>query len=426
MLFDIHLRHRSGSAYGKCHIRVCRVKSAGPIVFVCSQYRNYNGISVTNAAEEIIDTLFHEIANRNIEQLSFEFKLPLIQRWHEDVNLLDKALARLFPKKYERRFSTERLDLFRMFKHVIWLEHYAAEQYGGNMLQKVELDEHWHPNRVGRPSEDWLIEHTGLSSPELLPSPQELDLAVIEGRPREWYAKSEVLQSKPGFHVIRWGDMLARYLPSFLTETRFFKGDEVNSDLPEGSIHEKISRMFAKEFPSPQLFKSEHYVSERFYSYTGGTPKKIDFAIFKPEGGKIDAFLEVKRTSSSSADLRAGIMQDMARLLLLSRNFRCACYLLVCGDTNTIHSQLGDITDCMSFDDHCSFRDRHFQVPYKYLTDEYKELLLDSAIVDASTRLHGMRSDGSNRVMLWQVAADLSLLVESPIYRCDIKAVERG
>lgn len=425
MLFDIHMRYRHSHATGKCHVRVCRAGNDMPIVFVCSQYRNYYGVSVTNAVESIADTLFHHIANESIENLRFEFELPLIRRWHDDANIFDKALVQLFPAKYKRRFISERLDLFKVFERIIWLEHYPVDQRKGNFqetLNLVRLDESWRPHWMGSPTEDWLIENSGFSREELLPSATDLDLNVIEQQPREWYRTAEVLQSKPGFHAIRWTEKLIKYLPGILSAARIHKGASNDDDLQELSIHDEISRIFAVQFPSSKLFKSEYYVSEHFYYYTEGKPKKIDFAIFKPESDEVDSFLEVKRTSSRTSNLKSEVMQDIARLLLLSRHFRCACYLLVCGNTKSINSQLSTVEQYVSFKDHCSFRDRHFAIDFDHVNDEYKKLLQNSRILEGSSRLQGMKSDGSNSVMLWQISADMSSLSLNPPYKCDIKS----
>jgi hypothetical protein len=425
MILDIHLRYQHARGLGKCHVRVCRAANEMPLVFVCSQYRNYYGISVTNAVQSIVDALFHHIANERIENLRFDFELPLIQRWHDDANMFDKALVRVLPEKYKRRFITECLDLSKIFEQVIWLEHYSADRQKGcfqRTLNVVKLDDSWHPHWSGSPSEEWLVENTGFSSEELLPSEKDLDLKAVEQRPMAWYEPAEILRSKPGFHAIRWTENLVSNLPGILSAARFYKGSSTEDDLQELSIHDEIRRLFAVQFPSPKLFATEFYVSENFYRYTEGTPKKIDIAIFKPESDDIDSFLEVKRTSSKTQNLKSEVLQDIARLLLLSRNFRCACYLLVCGNTKSINSQLGAIEEYVSFQDHCSYRDKHFAIDVNQLSGEYKSLLEMSGISEGSSRLQGMKTDGSNSVLLWQVCADMSALSLNPPYKCNIKA----
>jgi hypothetical protein len=106
MLKDIHLRFVGFHAStGRCQIRLARLGRDKPLVIVCSQYKNYYGTSVTNALEIIAETLFYQIANNQVDGVSFDMSLPIYEEWHADVNFFDKILAKIFPEKYGGRFS---------------------------------------------------------------------------------------------------------------------------------------------------------------------------------------------------------------------------------------------------------------------------------------------------------------------------------
>lgn len=126
MSIDINLKFPGfhGSA-GKCHVRFCKLADEKPLAIICSQYINYYGTSNTNAHEAIAETIFYLVANQKIENVSFDFELPVFNEWHDDVNIFDKALTKLFPLKYGPRFISKKLDIREIYRNIIFIEHYS-------------------------------------------------------------------------------------------------------------------------------------------------------------------------------------------------------------------------------------------------------------------------------------------------------------
>lgn len=147
---DIHFKfvgfHGSD---GRCHIRLVKASKDKPLVIICSQYKNYYGTSVTNALELIAEKLFYEIANGRIEGVSFDFDLPVYEKWHADTNSFDKLLTKALPNKYRHRFKDRLLDILKIFDQIVWIEHYPKDV---GLLQDtatvsiVRLDENGSPN----------------------------------------------------------------------------------------------------------------------------------------------------------------------------------------------------------------------------------------------------------------------------------------
>ena len=140
MLKNIHLRFFGfhGSA-GRCQIRPARLGKDKPLVIVCGQYKNYYGTSVTNALEIIAETLFYQIANNQVDGVSFDKPLPVYEEWHADVNLFDKILTKIFPAKYGDRFSTRRLNIPEIFREIVWIENYPIDIKGFSFEKHVSV-----------------------------------------------------------------------------------------------------------------------------------------------------------------------------------------------------------------------------------------------------------------------------------------------
>ena len=427
MLIDTHLEFNGfhGSP-GKCHVRFCQLAKDKPLVIVCSQYQNYFGTSVTNAFETIVEDIFYLIANQKFSNVRFDFELPIIREWNGDVNIFDKVLAQLFPRKYLPRFTQQKLEIGKVFQRIVWIEHYsAADKLWGQERRywKVKWNGTGNPARFGFSSEKSLIEETGYTSEELLIENFSLDLQ--KGNVKRRYEPVEVLQKHPGHQVIRWTEKLVASLLPMLSAQRSLMGKENKDDLDESVIQSEIERLFALFLPSNGLFERNYNFAQWGEIGQKGRPKNVDFAIFEPEGRGIDAILEVKRTSSKTRALGSAVRKDLARLLILSRQYQCSCYLLVCGNTQAINAELAIEDGLFSFVDNDKDRDKYFKIAPSHFDREYRTLLRKFDIERGATRLQGVKSDSCNSVVLWQVTADMTKLTTNRPYLCDIKTVAR-
>jgi hypothetical protein len=427
MLKDIHLRFNGfhGSA-GRCQIRMARQSKVKPLVIICSQYKNYYGTSVTNALEIIAETLFHEIANDQISGISLDHPLAVRKIWHRDANLFDKLLSGLFPLKYGSRFSTTRLNLIETFSKVVWIENYPIDAKSfafDKHCHMVTFDGQGNPSWHGRPSDDWLIRKTGFSSSELLPQDELLNLTEVENTLEILPRSEEELRSFPGYHLVRWTKELIDFLPGLLSSARSRRGRTGKSDLEEYSVHDEIEEFLAVRLPARELFTREFPFSKEIGIYEGGKEKTVDFAIFAAEGGKIDSLLEVKRSSKSSDKLSTEVKKDLARLLILSQHFKCNCYLLVCGDTDSIGDQLSGLEQYISLVDTDEKRDRRFTVTDSDFDREYRKLLHKFELSAGVSKLQGENSNGSNTTILWQIAANEQHLSTHKPYEFNISGV---
>lgn len=425
MIVDIHLRFNGfHGTDGRCHVRFCKASHATPLVIVCSQYKDYFGTSVTNAVEIIAQKVLYLVANNEVDDIRFDFELPMYEEWDEDANLFDKLLVLLFPSKYRGRFQARKLKIHEVFSKIVWIEHYpqgCGPREDESDYQRVELDENG-PSWSGL-SENWLIEHTGMSSAELLIASEQLVLHRTDGRVHKAYQSSEVTLKRSGLQIVRWTEELVAGLPALLTGHRARIGHPSHEDIPESTVRDMIASLFASRLPSSNFFKADFNFSAALGIATRGRPKNLDFAIFDPAGRELDAVLELKRTSAKTPNLGGAVSKDVARLLLLSRRFRCPCYLLVCGDIAAIREQLDRPNGMFSFDDHPSHMDQHFSVSSQRFDREYSGLLDQFGIEQGSTRLQGMKTDTHSSVLLWQVSADLHGLSTNRPYRYDIYAV---
>lgn len=429
MLKDIHFRFTGfhGSA-GRCQIRIARLSKDKPLVIVCSQYKNYYGTSVTNALEIIAEALFHQIANDNITGVAFDKPLPIIEEWHADANVFDKLLAKMHPAKYGNRFSVKRLNIPQIFSRIIWVENYPIDIKSFSLekhVSVVTLDASGSPTWHGGPTEKWLQETTGFAINELLPQDESLNLDSIEAKIETYPRVEEELQSFPGYHQVRWTKELLDFLPGLLSSARAYRGRSDNADLEELSIHDEIEKFLAVKLPARELFEREFKFSKKLDIHVKGKEKAVDFALFVPNGDDVDCFLEVKRTSSASPDLRSEVRKDVARLLLLSKRFRCSCYLLVCGDAAIINSELSEMVYLSLIDDEKS-RDRQYAISSEDFDPEYNALLDRFHIEDGASKLQGKTMSGSNLSVLWQIGvSEASLHMHKP-YVFTLGSITRG
>jgi hypothetical protein len=429
MLKDIHFRFTGfhGSA-GRCQIRLARLSKDKPLVIVCSQYKNYYGTSVTNALEIIVEALFYQVAINKISGVAFDDPLPVFEEWHADANVFDKLLARMHPAKYGHRFSVRRLNIQEIFSRIVWVENYPQDIKSFSFekhLSVVTLDASGSPTWHGRPTEKWLEEKTGFGIDELLPKDESLDLDSIEAKIETYPTAEEELQSFPGYHQVRWTKELLDFLPGLLSSARAYRGRSGNDDLEELSIHDEIEKFLAVKLPARELFEREFKFSKKLDIYVKGKEKAVDFALFAPDGDVIDSLLEVKRTSSASSDLLDEVMKDLARLLLLSKRFRCSCYLLVCGDAEVIESELSKMA-YLSLTDEDKLRDQQYSISSADFDTEYGALLERFDIQDGASKLQGKTKSGSNLSILWQIGvAQAELHMHRP-YAFTLGGIARG
>jgi len=430
MLKNIHLRFFGfhGSA-GRCQIRLARLGKDKPLVIVCSQYKNYYGTSVTNALEIIAETLFYQIANNQVDGVSFDKPLPVYEEWHADVNLFDKILAKIFPAKYGDRFSTRRLNIPEIFREIVWIENYPIDIKGFSFekhVSVVPLNDFGSPTWHGRPTAKWLIEKTGFDIDALLPPDDSLNLDAVESKIETLPKSEEELRSIPGYHHVRWTEEIVRFLPGLLSSARAYRGRHDQSDLEELSVHDEIEKFLAVKLPARELFTREFQFSKELGIYEGGKEKAVDFALFTPEGDRVDSLLEVKRSSSKSAGLQSEVTKDIARLLLLSQHFRCSCYLLVCGNVDVIRNELAKIDRYISLVDEDPSRDREFSVSSDDFDKEYRSLLYRFQIATGFSRLQGENSSGANITVLWQIATSKDNLRTHRPYEFNLSGITRG
>jgi hypothetical protein len=424
MIVDIHLRFEGfGNSEGHCHVRFCRPAIGKPLVIVASQYLDYLGASVTNAAETIIEKVFYLVANREVERVRFDFPLPLYEEWDADVNMFDRVLCFLSPHKYRDRFSRKKLDIQAIHEKVIWIEHHPGDNRGGlaheARIFHVKLDEHGRPQR-SHPSAPELYALTGVMKEDLLPESPSLPEAQGSDKARRVFQSAEVKYKRLSLHSVRWTADLVAALPSLLASDKAYKGTDDEAE--EQTIHELIVRFFATRLPAPDRLRKNYPFPESMFLHARGRPKHVDFVLFDAEGHNIDAALEVKRTSKSKA-FRAAVQKDIARLLLASRFLQCACYFLIVGDAQVVLDKLARTEKYLSFADDETDRDRFFDVVHDDFDAEYQAYLSTARISEGSSRLQGMKVDETRIVALWQISAmPYALSLHRP-YRYEVKKV---
>lgn len=406
MLKDIHFEFAGfHGSRGRCQIRLARHSKNKPLVIVCSQYRNYYGTSITNAHEIIAASLLYKIANHEIADVALDGPLPVFREWHNDANLLDKALARLFPSKYGERFESVRLDLPSVFSNVVWLENYPAQpdRYTwANRCHLVTWGDDGNPLWHGQPTDAWLMQETGFKLAELLPADEALDLNIFEKATHDVITSSVEVQSLPGFNSVRWTVEMLELLPSLLDAARARCGRRTIADLEESVIQYEMEQFFAVQLPARELFDREYPFSKELGIYERGREKAVDFVLRTPLGRGIDSIIEVKRTSSRSNNLFSEVKSDLSRLVLLSDHYCCSCYIVVCGDKAIIADELGRMPNLLSLDDDDSKCDRRFELTPADFAAEYHPLVTGPTL-EASSRLQGKREHGMNQILLWQI-----------------------
>ena len=406
MLKDIHFEFTGfHGSRGRCQIRLARHGNNKPLVVVCSQYRNYSGTSITNAHEIIAADLLCKLANREIADVVLDGPLPVFREWHDDANLLDKALVRLFPSKYGERFESVRLNVPSVFSNIVWLENYPAQPDRHTITNRCHLVTRgddgcpvWH----GRPPDDWLMRKTGFKLAELLPADEALDLHIFEKATHDVVTSSVEVQSLPGYNSIRWTVEMLELLPSLLDAARARCRRRTIADLEESVIQYELEQFFAVQLPARELFDREYPFSKELGIHERGREKAVDFVLRTPLGRGIHAIIEVKRTSSRSSRLFSAVKNAPARRVLRSDHYACDCDIVVCGDQTIIADELGQMPDLLSLDDDDTKRDRRFELTPADFAAEY-HTLLNGRTLTASSRLQGKRDHGTNQVVLWQV-----------------------
>ena len=415
---DIHFKfvgfHGSD---GRCHIRLVNPSKDKPLVIICSQYKNYYGTSVTNALELIAEKLFYEIANGRIEGVSFDFDLPVYEKWHSDTNSFDKLLTKALPNKYRHRFKDRLLDIPKIFDQIVWIEHYPKDV---GLLQDtatvsiVRLDENGSPNWQHGIHRSYYSD-LGVEPKDLYISGNEIDLEFVKNvselktfQPTDDPKDSTVSddlenldQDTLEFRQCRWINNLLDLLPAKIHTERAEIGDEQDEPVEEKYVHRHISNILALKMPVSELFERDYPISKRLEIYKGGREKECDFVIYHPENKDPHSLVEVKRTFDSSSDLKPGVHQDLARLALCTKKFGCFSYMLVSGDSqliekdllSTFGQSLGATSDAVKLN-----------INELTLDAEYQGLLAGADINSIYVKYQGSAGNEKSTVYIWEVS----------------------
>ena len=439
MLKDLHFKfigfHGSD---GACHIRLAKAEKDKPLIIVCSQYKNYYGTSVTNALELISEKLFYEIANNQIEGVSFDFKLPIYEKWHSDVNAFDRVLTKVLPNKYHHRFKDKLLDIVKIFKEIIWIEHYPEEV---GLLQDtatvsiVSLNENGSPNWQHGMSKN-VYEHLGFKPDDLFITGNDIDFERVRN-----YSESKTIQPSNAsskeivefetissdndisdFRQCRWINNLLDLLPSKLHIESSEIGDEDDSSLDEKYVHRNISQILALKMPAFDLFGRDYPISRNLEIYKKGREKECDFVIYKPHNKISHSLIEVKRTSELNSSLKTGVSQDIAKLVLCSQKMNCYTYLLVCGDSDIINSQLSILLGESITNTKKTFELSVSSLKFanKDLTSEYFGYLENFQIESVFIKNQGFSENNGSSVFIWEISHQSKLIGSQRPYEFQI------
>lgn len=420
MIKDLHFSFPGFSAtIGYCHLRVAMKPTESKMIIVCSQYKNYYGTSVTNAVETIAQKFFYDVVNGKIEGVS----LPNIfdyEEWHSDVNWIDQMLVKLNPNKYKNRFKTIKLNIPKHFNDVIWIERYPAGTGLSDYEDDFRLvsmgkqkDPHWHE----KPNNDFIRNETGFELSDLLADKNTLDLKEIKNKIKN-IEDAKSLISNTSNRQVRWTHELLKQLPFEIKSMSFNVGDNENITLNEISIQSLIKKIFSILFPDRELFTSEYKISKLLKIHKSGSEKKCDLVIFEPETLNPNIFIEVKRATPLVNNQTSKIIQDIAKLLIYSKEFHADSYLLICGEENHLKEKIINLEHILSFKNRYEDArniDKKNSVEFLQLTTEYKELLEKFEIFSVNTRLIGISNDST--VALWQVSHTPSHLVSNKPYQ---------
>lgn len=153
--------------------------------------------------------------------------------------------------------------------------------------------------------------------------------------------------------------------------------------------------------PVSELFERDFPISRRLEIYKGGREKECDFVIYHPENKEPHSLIEVKRTFDPSSDLKPGVHQDLARLALCTKKFRCFSYMLVSGDSQLIEKDLvstfglslGATSDAIKLN-----------INELTLDGEYQALLEDADINSIYVKYQGSAGNEKSTVYIWEVS----------------------
>lgn len=419
MIKDIHFSfigfHGSD---GYCHLRIAQKSPSSKMVIVCSQYKNYYGTSPTNALEIIAKKLFYDIVNGVIKGISLPV-LPTYESWHDDATWLDKALVGVAPQKYKSRFKNTYLDIPKIFKEIVWIERYPV---GTSYYDDKELcslvsmgereDPHWH----GRPSEKYLIDHTGFQLFELLARPEVIDLKIV----KEHMSQLEVARNEltgGSDRQVRWSQDLLKILPRRIRDRKFAAGKEESDAFYEVQIQALILEILATSFPAQDLFDCEFKVSKRLGIHKSGSEKKCDIVVFAPESNDPCILIEIKRANRLANGQLKQIKQDLAKLLIYSKVIKSDSYFLLCGNSEEINFELDELEHLLSksnFFDGQGNLEQCCAVNEADFGDEFENYMRRFGINNLHSRLIGIGDEED--LYLWQISHTGDNLISNKPY----------
>jgi len=178
MINDLHFSFPGFTATtGYCHLRVGIKPNESKMVIVCSQYKNYYGTSVTNAVETIAQKFFYDVARNNI----LNIEIPLLSEYTKTYNVeksFSKVLRKLKLLKDKKEPEKIYLNIFQIFKNVIWIERYPS---GTGLIKEddcrlVTMDENFNPQWGPKVTDEFVRKETGFPLSELLINEDALDL----------------------------------------------------------------------------------------------------------------------------------------------------------------------------------------------------------------------------------------------------------
>lgn len=124
----------SGAGVGLCSLTIGTVKHGDPnitgYVIICSQKRNYSGISITNALETIAAQLFNNIWKNELKMIAPSGNPKILH-----------GLLGTWLKDLREKNSRNLGDIYQR-KNAVWVEHYPAGTgiVPGDSFMEVRFD----------------------------------------------------------------------------------------------------------------------------------------------------------------------------------------------------------------------------------------------------------------------------------------------
>lgn len=409
-----------GGTEGRCHIRLVQAGDNSPLIIVCSQYQNYFGTSVTNGFELIVTKLFHDIAEHRIDGFNFDNIQPVLEDNRSAHSVFESLMNLIMPRKYASAIAGK-LDIARLFSSVIWIEHYPK---GTGILSTdatvsvVTLDQDGRPvwqyglsNKVlqasGLKRNQLLVASPDVSS---VPSKAISAIAVDAGTENLQVPDTTVA----GFRQVRWIPLLLESLPTKIKDDRFEIGDPEDAPFEEKYVHNLMLKILVRSLPAPDLVKRDYPIGRTLGMYRGGREKECDFVIFRPEGRRPYAVLEVKRTLAKPGTLLSEVVQDLARLVLCSLALGSYAYQVVVGDLAQIRDELSHLLPCEYDPDAGAL---HIPVADLAVDDEYRRALNKAGITVVYVKTQGVSDEKASSLLLWEVSHDPTRLDNQRPYR---------